>query len=144
MPEDDPPFRLAVPSDPRLLGLTRQFVETACRLVELPCPLVEAVVLAVHEAVQNVIRHAHCGRPDAVVEIVCRPIGDGGIEISVLDEGEPFDLAAVPHLRPGELRIGGRGVFLMRTLMDELTCRPRPVRGNELRMIKRCECGKSA
>ena len=35
-------------------------------------------------------------------------------------------------------RIGGRGVFLMRTLMDELSCERRGTRGNVLRMVKFC------
>ena len=56
----------------------------------------------------------------------------------MLDEGAPFDLPAVPEMDPAELRIGGRGVFLMRTLMDELTCQPRGERGNVLRMVKFC------
>jgi anti-sigma regulatory factor (Ser/Thr protein kinase) len=55
------------------------------------------------------------------------------------DQGEPFDIAQVPHLNPGELRIGGRGVFLMRALMDEVRCEPRAPgqRGNTLRLVKR-------
>jgi len=56
----------------------------------------------------------------------------------LLDQGAPFDLDAVPKLDPRELRIGGRGVFLMRALMDELSCQPRGERGNTLRMVKRC------
>ena len=40
------------------------------------------------------------------------------------------------HLDPSELRIGGRGVFLMRSIMDELTCQPRGEKGNALRMVK--------
>jgi anti-sigma regulatory factor (Ser/Thr protein kinase) len=36
------------------------------------------------------------------------------------------------------MRVGGRGIFLMRTLMDELSCEPRTPRGNRLRMVRRC------
>ena len=69
----------------------------------------------------------------------CYPCSDR-IEVHILDEGEPFDVTAVPHLDPGELRIGGRGVFLMRALMDEVTCESRiPGQlGNTLRLVKRC------
>jgi anti-sigma regulatory factor (Ser/Thr protein kinase) len=66
------------------------------------------------------------------------------VEIHVLDEGEPFDLQAVPQLDPAELRLGGRGVFLMRALMDEISCQPRGQRGNILRMVKRCQRGSAA
>jgi serine/threonine-protein kinase RsbW len=59
------------------------------------------------------------------------------VEILLYDQGNPFDISAVPHLDPAQLRLGGRGVFLMRALMDELECRPRDGKGNILRMIKR-------
>ena len=69
--------------------------------------------------------------------IVCLLRGDG-IALSFLDQGQPFDIASVPQLPPGELRIGGRGVFLLRTLMDEVACQPRSDRpGNALRLFKR-------
>ena len=71
-------------------------------------------------------------------ELLRRPADAEGVEIRLLDEGAPFDLSAVPVLNPAELRIGGRGVFLMRALMDELSCQPRGEQGNTLRMVKHC------
>ena len=95
----------------------------------------DAIILALHEAVSNVIRHAHRDVPGASLQIACA-LDDERIEIHLRDEGEPFDLAAVPSLNPAEMRLGGRGVFLMRTLMDELHCEPLPEKGNHLRMVK--------
>ena len=133
---ENSPLTLTVPSDPRMLPVARSFVEAACQVSGLDKATTYAVVLATGEAVTNIIRHAHCQRPGAPMQIQCRLRPDG-IEVLLLDEGEPFDLAAVPHLDPGELRVGGRGVFLMRKLMDELTSAPRVGRGNVLRMLKR-------
>ena len=95
------------------------------------------MILAVHEAINNVIRHAHQDRPDAQVQLHGY-VTDQAVEIHILDEGDPFDLNQVPNLDPRELRIGGRGVFLMRALTDELSCQPRGERGNILRLVKRC------
>jgi serine/threonine-protein kinase RsbW len=134
---DDTPLTLTLPSDLRLLGVGRTFVEAVCKARGLDQATTDAIVLATHEAVNNVIRHAHQDNPDAQLQIQCWCFPDR-IEVCILDEGEPFDLAAVPHLNPAELRIGGRGVFLMRTLMDELSCHRRGERGNTLRMIKHC------
>ena len=75
-----------------------------------------SVVLATHEAAGNVIRHAHQGLPNAQLQIQCWLQPDL-VEIHILDEGEPFDLESIPDLDPAELRIGGRGVFLMRALI---------------------------
>ena len=135
MPADHAPFSLALPSDLHLLTLARTFVETVCRQLHCDDCFGEAIQLATHEGLQNIIRHAHGGRPDAVFEIQVMPFDDG-IEVRLLDDGDRFDVTGVPHLDPSELRIGGRGVFLMRRLMDEVVSEPRRPRGNILRLVK--------
>ena len=135
MPPEPAPWSLTIPSDLRLLSLARAFVEAICQVAGLDEMQTHQVVLAADEATNNVIRHAHRTRPEAPVHIRCH-MGPGRLEIVMLDEGDPFDISAVPHLNPSELRVGGRGVFLMRKLMDQLTVLPRPQAGNELRMVK--------
>jgi anti-sigma regulatory factor (Ser/Thr protein kinase) len=131
------PWTLTIPSDLRLLALARSFVEGVCRVAGFDERATRAIVMATDEATNNVIRHAHRDNPDAPLQIECYFVSDG-IEVRLLDEGAPFDITSVPHLDPAELRPGGRGVFLMRALMDELSCHPRGERGNLLRMVKRC------
>lgn len=143
MAQDTQPLTLTIPSDLKLLGLANDFIETVCKIGGLDQSTTDAVVLATNEAVSNIIRHAHRDAPEALIQIQCR-IGGGSIEICLLDEGEPFNLAAVPYLDPAEIRCGGRGVFLMRSLMDELNCHPRGERGNTLRMVKRCRAQRAA
>jgi serine/threonine-protein kinase RsbW len=130
------PWSLTIPSDLRLLALARAFVEAVCQSAGLDENATNAVVMATDEATNNIMRHAHQGQPDAQVQIQCFVANDR-IEVVLHDEGEPFDIHAVPHFDPAELRVGGRGVFLMRALMDELSCQPREQRGNTLRMVKR-------
>ena len=137
MTAENRPWTLTLPSDPRVLPLARSFVEALCQLGGLDQAITDAIVLAVHEAATNVIRHAHQNNPTALLQIQCHLCPDA-VELHLLDEGEPFDIASVPHLDPAELRIGGRGVFLMRALMDEISSQPRGERGNILRMVKRC------
>jgi serine/threonine-protein kinase RsbW len=135
MVSEPPPWSLTIPSDLRLLALARAFVEAVCQVAGLDERTTHAVVLATDEAANNVMRHAHLGNPDAPLQIQCF-IRPDALEIRLHDEGAPFDLSAVPQLNPAELRVGGRGVFLMRKLMDELSVAPRGQRGNTLRMIK--------
>ena len=130
------PWSMTIASDLALLALVRAFIEGVCRVAGCDSRTTDAVVMATDEAVNNVMRHAHRGHPEATIQIQCFLHADS-IEVRLLDEGAPFDLAAVPQLDPSELRIGGRGVFLMRALMDELTCQPRGEHGNILRMVKR-------
>jgi len=134
---DTAPLTLTIPSELRMLTVARAFIEAVCQVNNLDKATTHAVVLATSEAASNVIRHAHHDRPEAQLQIQCR-LGADRIEIALLDEGDPFDLNSVPHLDPSEIRVGGRGVFLMRALMDELSCQPRADRGNTLLMVKRC------
>ncbi|MGL4555360.1 MAG: ATP-binding protein [Gemmataceae bacterium] len=136
MAAESAPWALTIPSDLRLLPLARAFVEAVCNVAGLDETATHQVVLAADEATNNVMRHAHQGRPDSPVLLQCF-VRDGLIEIRLHDEGEPFDVHAVPHLDPAELRAGGRGVFLMRRLMDEVTTEPRRDGGNVLRLVKR-------
>jgi anti-sigma regulatory factor (Ser/Thr protein kinase) len=136
MAMDPPPWSLTIPSDLRLLALARAFVEAICQVAGFDERATHAIVLASDEGTNNAMRHAHAGRPDAPLQIQCF-IRPDGFEVRIHDEGEPFDLDAVEPLDPAECRAGGRGVFLMRKLMDELTCEARPQGGNTLRMVKR-------
>ena len=69
-----------------------------------------------------------------VAEVVCRP---SSVEIAVTDHTPGFDLAtASPLISPDQE--SGRGLFIIKSLMDEVTCQRRGERGNTLRLVKRC------
>jgi serine/threonine-protein kinase RsbW len=127
-------LQLALANDLKLLPMARAFVAAGCRAAGLDSKATEAVVLATHEAASNVLRHAYRHLPDAKLQLECR-LAEDRIEIILLDEAKPFDIALIPRLDPSALRIGGRGIFLMRSLMDEVRCDQRS-QGNRLRMTK--------
>src|ERR1700677_2733108 len=136
MAQRSPSFSLTLPTDPRMLSVVRTFLEAACQALEIDRGAMHAVVLAGGEAVINIIRHAHRDKPEAQIQLQMHVTPDG-IILDLEDEGDPFDLEAVPHLGPGELRLGGRGVYMMRALMDQVSCQPRENCGNQLRLVKR-------
>jgi serine/threonine-protein kinase RsbW len=130
-------FSITLPSEMRMLSVARNFIEAACEAYRLDRQATNALMIVTGEAITNIVRHAHQNRPGSKIEIHLE-IQDEVAVITFVDEGEPFDLTTVPDLPPGELRVGGRGVYLMRTVMDELTCAPRTGQsGNILRMCKR-------
>ena len=131
------PSTLSVPSTPSSLARVRAFVEQICAEHQLERSVKHALVLSAGEAFSNIIRHAHRHLPQAELQIQAHFEADG-VVLSFFDHGEPFDIASVPHLEPGELRIGGRGVFMMRRLMDEVRSqRAKNGWGNLLRLFKR-------
>ncbi len=136
---DCPTFSLTLPSESRMLSVARGFVEAVCQAYKLDRTVTHALVIVAGEAITNIVRHAHQNRSDAQMEMHLRIMADA-VEMVFQDEGAPFDLSSVPSLPPGELRVGGRGIYLMRALMDELTSQPSE-NGNVLRMVKRCAAG---
>jgi len=98
--------------------------------------------VAVRESVINAIKHGNSGDERKHVYVEFTPI-DGerpsGIQIRVRDEGPGFDPEALPDpLAPENmLKASGRGIFLIRSFMDELVLRRAPEGGMEVVMVKR-------
>lgn len=105
VPMEGAGFSLALPSELRMLSVARSFVEAVCQAYRLDRTATHALVIVTGEAVTNIVRHAHQNRPGSQMEMHLEILTDTVVMI-FRDEGEPFDLAAVPELPPGELRIG--------------------------------------
>jgi len=77
------------------------------------------------EAITNVIVHANEGDPSRTVHLTIE-VGENRLYIRVYDEGHGFDAAslALPPLpSPDALSERGRGIFIIRALMDSVTYR---------------------
>ena len=79
------------------------------------------VALVTSEAVTNAMEHGNVFNPDLQVhvDLVC---GRDAMVVQVCDEGPGFDPGAVPHpVKEGSLLAeGGRGLYLMRELADDV------------------------
>src|SRR3984885_10167132 len=75
---------------------------------------------ALHEALANAIVHGNQEEPCKLVCVACRCTTDGEGSLTVQDEGQGFDTAAVldPTTPENRLLPHGRGIYLMKTLMD--------------------------
>lgn len=78
---------------------------------------------ALHEALANAVIHGNGENSCKRVYIECRCYMDGGVSITVRDEAKGFDSSAVadPTFRENLLFTHGRGIYLMKTLMDEVS-----------------------
>jgi serine/threonine-protein kinase RsbW len=113
---------ITVASDTRWLALIRRVIDEFCQQAGLDARERHSVTLAVGEAAANVMKHSYRGDHTKQLSLVCRHIGDG-IEIEIRDQGEPFDPDSRPLPPPDELRAGGRGLYLIRAMMDSVEYR---------------------
>ena len=79
------------------------------------------ISLSVIEAVNNAILSGNKRQPDKMVSLVAEKT-DKQFRVTVSDEGEGFDYEVIPDptLPDNINKITGRGLYLMKTLSDEL------------------------
>jgi len=80
------------------------------------------IEMALHEALVNAVMHGNGENPHKRVYVTCRCHVDGEVSITVRDQGKGFDSSALrdPTFRENLLLTHGRGIYLMKTLMDEV------------------------
>ncbi len=131
-------MRIRVPARPDRLKLIRAAVEQASKY----CGAGEAwtfdLIMAVDESCQNVIRHAYGGRPEAgdiVIDFLRR--GDA-MEVHIMDFADPVDPSKVKSRDLSDVRPGGLGVHLIKSVCDEANFVPPPPGvGNLFKLTKR-------
>src|ERR1700704_4769908 len=99
------------------------------------------VGVAIRECVINAIMHGN--RNDSskhvFVEFSAADAPHSVLTIRVRDQGEGFDpdTLADPLAPENLLKASGRGIFLIRSFMDDVQLRSAPEGGMEVRMVKR-------
>ncbi len=133
-------LELEIPSDVALIDDVVAAIVRECAAHAYPrrvCAL--NVPVALSEALANAIVRAHGEDASKPVRVrAC--VGDAQLVVEVEDEGAGFDLDAhtVDPTTPDRLELeGGRGLFLMRSLMDRVERFPADDRGNVVRLTLR-------
>lgn len=132
--------RLDFWSDVDMLDLVQAVGDHLGRQSGLDDEALHWVSVAVRESVTNAIRHGNGGDAGKRVHVEFTYLGaEEGLAIRVRDEGAGFDPDDLPDpLAPENLlKSSGRGIFLIRSFMDELELRRAPEGGMELLMVKR-------
>jgi anti-sigma regulatory factor (Ser/Thr protein kinase) len=110
-------LELTIPSSSRFLPRVRHAVARALR--GLPRDTVDDVLIVLDEAVSNAIRHGSLGGAPIKVAV---EIDGAWIDIRVRDCGPTPKLPRLPSA-PGTWATGGRGLWLIRQLVDDVRLR---------------------
>lgn len=114
-------IELSLPSRLDLLGVVDKVVEGVAEQMEFDDPDRDAIAISVIEASTNAIQHGHRLDATKMVDIVFS-LGRDTLEITVQDRGSGF----TPNLEgdptpPDLLSTRGRGIFIMRSMMDDVS-----------------------
>lgn len=130
-------IRLTIGSRLELLSMVHAVISQISRHYELSDDTESALLIAVIEAGTNAIQHGNCFASEKSVEFDFH-VWPAEIVIEVDDYGTGFDPAKVgdPTDSSTLLNPHGRGLYLMRELMDEVTFDVREDHGTRVRLRK--------
>ena len=141
-PNDRQFVRLEFTSAFEMLDFVQIVSDHLSRSVGLDDDSLHWVSVAVRESVINAIKHGnrYDSSKHVIVEFAAGVTDDvPELSIRVRDQGEGFDPETVadPLAPENQLKSSGRGIFLIRSFMDDVHVGRAPEGGMEVRMTKR-------
>ena len=130
----DGSVEFVIPSDLGEGRYIQELVENQLRQFQFDDKEIFGIHLALEEAIVNAIKHGNQMDPNKKVHVRYRVRPDR-FDIGITDEGSGYDPVDVPYPLADENleRACGRGLFLMKHYMTEVTIHPP---GNRLTMCK--------
>lgn len=132
---------LRVPGRREVVSEVRSWLETTLAEWATPEDAAADLLLAVSEVCNNIIRHGFKDAGDGEIEIQAFWEKDQ-VRVTVVDTAPPFTppYEVAPSLLD-PLMDSGRGLFLIGTLMDEISYQSLGERGNRTVLVKRIDLG---
>jgi len=132
-------YRLEIPSITENLQMIREFVLKIAAKTGFNEETQEQIALAVDEACTNVIKHAHHHDAQRLMDIQIQTDANK-MKITITDKGRGFDITKLkdPDVEQfiRESKHGGLGIYLIKTLMDEVDYEFNPGVKNQVQLTK--------
>jgi anti-sigma regulatory factor (Ser/Thr protein kinase) len=134
--------KLHIGAYPEYLCIARVVLRKCCEIAGMVEHDIDSVTLALDEALTNVIRHSYggpCEKP-IIIEMKKTGVADeksAKMEITIRDFGKQVDPASIKSRDLDDIRPGGLGVHIIRSVMDEVQYAQAVGAGMQLRMVKK-------
>ncbi|MFA0961813.1 ATP-binding protein [Roseivirga sp. BDSF3-8] len=114
-------IKIQIPSLSENIRIIESFIDNAKERFSLNDDIYGNIMIAVTESVTNAIKHGNSGDKSKNVHLSLT-IQDNQIVFTIRDEGNGFDHTNLPDPTSPENidKPGGRGIFLMKHLCDEV------------------------
>ena len=130
--------KIVIPSDQKLIAKVDEFVETRLRDREIDDSIIADIAICATEVVNNGIIHGNKDDRSKTVTLEMLFAADE-VTITVTDQGEFFDPSGVANPVDDEnlMREVGRGIFIVKNLMDQVDIEQANGGGTRVILIKK-------
>lgn len=118
-------IKFSVPSDPRYLPVVRGALGPLAAAIGWDESECRAIVLAVDEALSNVIRHAYHNLTGGLMELEFQETSEG-LQFTLLDNGDAPDRSKICAREIGSDQPGGLGTHIIKEVMDKFSYEESP------------------
>lgn len=130
-------LKLSIPGKPEYVGMVRLAISSLANNAGFDIEAIEDIKVAVSEACTNVVCHGQMNQSQSY-QVSCE-LGDDKMVISVIDEGNGYDIEKYIEPCIECPKPGGLGVFIIKALMDEVDIFSEIGSGTSIKMIKYCK-----
>lgn len=125
---------ISVPNKPEYVSVVRLTASAIASRMGFSFEEIEDIKVALAEACTNVIKHGMCNKIDNYeIEFVME---ENKITIEITDKGTGFSCKDVSEPDLNSPKEGGLGIFIIKSLMDEVDIKSDIGKGTEIKMIK--------
>jgi serine/threonine-protein kinase RsbW len=130
-------YKLEIPSSQNHLARADRFLEDHLKEHGIDEDSIADLAISATELINNAIIHGNKSNPDKIVTIELE-FSDKHLSISITDQGPGFKPENIPSPISDEniLKEAGRGIFIVRSLVDDLQVEEPPEGGTRMIIIK--------
>lgn len=124
-------IKMEISSNPEYVGIIRLTTSGIANKVGFCLEDIEDLKVAISEACTNAIKHSLDDRFIIIFNIL-----ENGLTIEIIDEGQGYDMSSVSQPSLDNLQESGMGLFIIQSLMDDVTIESQEGKGTRIRMTK--------
>ena len=124
-------IKMEISANPDLVGIIRLTTSGIANKIGFSIDDIEDIKVAVSEACTNAIKHSY----DKSVNIIYT-ILENGLDIEIRDNGKGYDVKSIDEPDLTQPRENGLGIFIIKTLMDDVNIESKDNEGTIIKMTK--------
>ena len=124
-------IKMEISSNPEYVSVIRLTTSGIANKVGFCIDDIEDLKVAISEACTNAIKHSLDDKFIVIYSII-----ENGLTIEVIDNGKGYDRNTVSEPNIDDLKEGGMGLFIIESLMDEVTVESQEGKGTSIKMTK--------